>query len=156
MKFALTDTGCGLSWWKIEGERLINPVGGHTYAEFHQIIETCEAESWNQLDWNKTKLNAKDSSLRTGWLSPEGRFTPCSSRDHDDTAILLLQRSVGELEEEGWIRIVLGDWRNGQPEQLLTDLRTGNQTLKQVEWLRDHGYDPYQVDSLEDQILHPF
>lgn len=155
MKFALIDTGCGPYWWRIEEDRFYNQRGGHTYLKFHEIIETCEADSWEDLDWTKTSLKNQRKDLRTGWLSPEAEFTPCETRDHDDTAILLLKRSVGELEDEGWIRIVLGDWRNGEPEQLLCEHRTRKQTRKQIKWLRDHGYDEYQIGSLEDLIDDP-
>lgn len=156
MRFALIDTGCGPYWWKIEGDRFINQRGGHTYTEFHEIIESCEADSWSDLDWTKTILANKEPDLKTGWLSPEGEFFPCSPRDHDDTAIFLIKKSVGDCESEGWIRIVLGDWRNKEPEQLLYVHRTGKQTRKQVRWLRDHGYDEAQIDSLEDLILHTY
>lgn len=155
MKFALLETGSGPYWFRIENDRFVNQVGGMISSKLEDILECCEADSWEELNWNKTFLDARGENLRTGWLSPEAEFTPCRTRDHDDTAILLLKKSVGELEADGWIRIVLGDWRNGESEQLLCDHISRKQTRKQIKWLRDHGYDEYQIGGLEELIFNP-
>jgi hypothetical protein len=55
------------------------------------------------------KWNLKQSA---GWISPEGRFYPCKSWEHDSFAIDLAITIYGFnngtkcLEEKGWIRLM--------------------------------------------------
>jgi hypothetical protein len=67
------------------------------------VLDTQEAEDIHELDWTKTSLlNDKETS---GWLNRSGKFYGCNSQAHDLVADLVFNKSVQEMEDEGWVRI---------------------------------------------------
>jgi hypothetical protein len=93
------------TWWEKTGDKLINSVGGYHYynQSLDNILETVEAEDFEDLDWSKTYLN--DSTKVAGWLEPDGTFHGCGYEGHDSCAYYLLKKSVDALESSGVIRI---------------------------------------------------
>ena len=75
-------------------------------------LEVAQAEKINDLDWNDTLILSK--KLRTGWLSPEGRFYGCEPWCHRLQAELIHERTERELEEEGWVRITYTPTQSGE------------------------------------------
>lgn len=73
---------------------------------FYFDIQGCEitqAETKEELDWNDTII--LNNKLRTGWLSPEGRFYGCKEYQHGMQAKIIHNKDEFSLEKEGWIRI---------------------------------------------------
>jgi len=96
-----------------------------------EVIETVEAEDWDDLDWSY--LVRPDS--QSGWLSPSGRFTGCGYSEHDFVAAMVLKKEPSDMEQWGWVRIYgktggIDDWV--KPGGRLTD--------DQRNWLSREGY----------------
>lgn len=92
------------SWYEDDGDKWQNYMGGWcTKSDKDIVLETQEAEDIHELDWLKTSLiNDKEIS---GWLNRSGRFYGCNSQAHDLVADLVFNKSVQEMEDEGWVRI---------------------------------------------------
>lgn len=86
------------------GEVYYNINGGFQIKGDQDIIETTEAEDWNNLDFRKTCLYNPNGEGFSGWLDRSGRFFACGYMEHDDVIGLVFNKSVQEAEEEGWIR----------------------------------------------------
>jgi len=91
-------------WHEDDGDKWQNYMGGWCAKSDKDIVlETHEAEDIHELDWLKTSLiNNKETS---GWLNRSGRFYGCNSQAHDLVADLVFNKSVQEMEDEGWVRI---------------------------------------------------
>lgn len=61
-----------------------------------------------------------------GWLSPKGRFYPCTYMGHIDAADELGYEEV-EVEKLGWVKLSSGEWF--QPDKELTQ--------RQLDWMFD-------------------
>lgn len=95
----------GISWCEDIDGRLYNYSGGFTVeGRGVEVLESCIAHDWPELDWSKTTL--RNDNKAEGWLSPSGEFFGCSYMDHDKLARLYLKKETGDLEMEGWCRIV--------------------------------------------------
>ncbi len=68
-----------------------------------QNLEIVQAETKEELDWNDTII--LNNNLKTGWLSPDGKFYGCKEYQHGMQAVLIHKKDEFELEQEGWIRI---------------------------------------------------
>jgi len=92
------------SWYEDDGDKWQNYMGGWCPKSDNDIVlKTQEAEDIHELDWLKTSLiNDKGTS---GWLNRSGRFYGCNSQAHDLVADLVFNKSVKEMEYEGWVRI---------------------------------------------------
>lgn len=86
------------------------------------------------LDWTGSLYDRPDSEC--GWLSPEGVFYGCEYEDHDNTAYLVIKKSVRDLENEGWARI---DKKDGRFPYSFRGAY--NPTPVQAAWLVAHGHD---------------
>lgn len=67
------------------------------------ILERCEASSFEELDFNKTTL--VDASYDSGWISPLGDFIGCKPYDHDAVAWFIFHSRGSDLEKFGWVRL---------------------------------------------------
>jgi len=94
-KYPYNDEG-GLMWSNFAG-------GFMPFGEKDKIIETAEAEWFTDLDWTGTFLD--DDEDGAGWLSPEGKFYGCPSKQHDLHAHYILKQTVIDLTTKGWVRI---------------------------------------------------
>lgn len=118
-------------WWEDCGHRFENENGGGfpKLPMCYEIIETAEAECYEDLDHTKTGLLQPDS--KAGWLSPDGEFYGCFYASHDALAELVLKTAVCELEKTGWIRVA------GARAVLSCDRFP---TDAQRDWARDHEH----------------
>lgn len=117
------------SWYEDGGNKWITFSGGwNPKSDKNTVLETQEAKDIHELDWKKTSIYRPD--MRCGWLSREGTFYGCGSQDHDLIADLILNKSVGELEKEGWVRI----WID---EEWTCQTRLSQQ---QYDYLSNNGY----------------
>ena len=93
------------SWYEDNGtNRWTNFVGGWCpKSDRDVVLETREVEDIHELDWMKTSLI--DNRETGGWLDRSGKFYGCNSQSHDLVADLVFNKSVKELEDEGWVRI---------------------------------------------------
>jgi hypothetical protein len=93
-----------ISWFEDGGNKWINFNGGWSpKSNTNVILEEQIASDMRELDWKKTSLYKPNSD--SGWLDRNGKFTGCDSRMHDLIADLILNQSVAELENQGWVRI---------------------------------------------------
>lgn len=125
-------------WWKREGDRYIYRKGGYLYSKSdNEILETVEADSWDQLDWTKSSLVVSEEEAKAGWLERSGKFHGCVPKGHDRYAELILGRKVADLEKEGWCRIY------GPPYQYdsFVCLHRLGLSAEQRNWLSRRGYD---------------
>lgn len=92
------------SWYEDADGKWVNYMGGWCPKSDNDIVvETQEAEDIHDLNWLKTSLiNDKETS---GWLDRSGRFYGCNTQAHDLVADLVFNKSVKEMEDEGWVRI---------------------------------------------------
>ena len=96
------------SFVKINGIwREFNPetneiIGESGYVDISNL-EKVEVETMHDLDWNNTVILNK--ALRTGWLSPDGKFYGCEPWCHRIQAEIVHKKSERQLEEDGWVRI---------------------------------------------------
>lgn len=95
------------------------------------VYEVVEAESIEDLDWKKTGYYCPE--LDCGWLSPQGSWYGCDSRDHDIVAYLILNKEVGDLEKRGWCRVY------GFGDELQFTCRK-RLTAEQRNWLSMKGF----------------
>lgn len=95
----------GKHWGRREGQKLFNRAGGYCLVEEDdKILETVEAEDWEELDYTKTSLvdlNGKDA----GWLDRNGKFYGCDSKDHDEVVYYYFKSTLEEFERIGWVRV---------------------------------------------------
>lgn len=94
------------SWWEKSNNYLLSYYGLLIKKELideSRIIETTQANRFEDLDWFKTDLIKKDS--RFGWLLPNGQFIGCYFTQHDDIARLIFKKEVHEIEQLGYARI---------------------------------------------------
>lgn len=96
-------------WWEYDEKTpknnatLINIVGGYNSKNDITNCEIVEANDFDELDWNDTKVLSKN--YRSGWLDRNGKFYGCSYESHDLQAKLVHHSSRQELEKLGWIHI---------------------------------------------------
>jgi hypothetical protein len=99
----------GPAWMRLIDNKWTGQSGGGFYKgdgkEPEVIIETVEAESWEDLDYTKTSLVVGHEKRTSGWLDPKGKFYPCRTRDHDEYCYMIFKREIQELEDEGWARL---------------------------------------------------
>lgn len=99
------------SSWRTKGYRWdrdvwINSVGGMCPISKNDIIlEECEADSFDDLDWSHTYLN--DPTQKSGWIAPDGIFYGCESQDHIVCAQLVLRKDIDVLEKEGYVHLYI-------------------------------------------------
>lgn len=95
----------GNFWYLSDGDKWRNSAGGYMPKRDEDIIvETIEAESFDDLDWTKTNILKPESNI--GWLSRHGKFYGCGYMGHDTVAYYILKKDVLELENTGWVRIL--------------------------------------------------
>lgn len=88
-------------WWEIQGNKLVNRMGGwHDYSTAEDDI-IVEAESWDRLDWSC--LIKPDSPY--GWIDLDGVFYGCDYHDHDSLARLYFKSDERTLEMIGFVKI---------------------------------------------------
>lgn len=100
--------GQGPCWWYDRGDKYTHGPDsrtgfGKSDVRDIKIVDTAQARHYEDLDHTRTNLVAKDSPA--GWIAPGGQWHPCKSTDHDNYAWLILKKTVGELEDEGWVRV---------------------------------------------------
>lgn len=108
------------SWYAKGNGRWINYNGGWRPISAHdKVLRTQAAEDVHELDWMITDLI--DNDLTSGWLDREGKFLGCRSMAHDSVADLVFNKSIGEMEDAGFVRIYgPGEWactKHMSPEQ---------------------------------------
>lgn len=128
------------SWFEDDGNKWISFSGGWIpKSPKDTVLEEQFANNVHELDWKKTTIYKPDSDA--GWLGRDGTFVGCDSRQHDLVADLILNKSVQELEETGWVRIYnKNEWTlsPGQPQIRLTP--------EQKNYLSFHGYKVEDAD----------
>lgn len=68
------------------------------------VLEACDVDYIEDLDWLKTDLSKPQSNC--GWLSPIGVYHGCSSTDHYIYADLVLHYTQDELYNLGWAKVM--------------------------------------------------
>lgn len=101
MKFVKIDN----YWWELEGDLVVNCVGGFHSAKSYNFTEKdiVEVDDWSDLDWNGTSLCSDE--YKTGWLDRQGKLYGCDYMAHDRQAEFVHKQSTKELEKTGWIRV---------------------------------------------------
>ena len=133
--FVLVNNAHLTLWYKLKGKKLYDRYNGYILNSDIKILKTTRASSWSELDWSQTSLVISESEV--GWLDRSGHFYGCDPKHHDDYAEYILGKSVGELEQAGWVRIY------GPPKYYTTFVclyRLGP-SAEQRNWLLSHGYD---------------
>lgn len=101
-----------------------------------EILDTCVAEFIDDLDWSFL-CDRFDDDWTTGWLSPDGKFTPCSNWGHDGIAWLVLHyggyKDQSDMEEHGWVRL----WGAGQDPEFSSERRL---SVDQRNWMSRKGF----------------
>jgi len=109
------------------------------------ILQSVEANKFEDLDWHGTIIDATDGDPGTGWLSPDGVFYPCRYENHEDYARFILKQDRGDLDREGWVTVGHSPlsrftWKNAWSFSY-GELKVGKPlTLYQKEWLGSHGH----------------
>lgn len=95
----------GPFWYQIEDGDKVNLNGGFMPFDdkMDKILETVEAESWDDLDWMKTSLI--NDKYVSGWLDRHGKFYGCESMHHDFVMQMIFRMEVSDAEDKGWVRI---------------------------------------------------
>jgi len=91
-----------------------------------QNLEIVQAKTKEELDWNDTII--LDKTLRTGWLSPEGKFFGCKEYQHGMQAKIIHNKDEFQLEQEGWIRINYNFLDNGE-KKLVAGFASSDETI---------------------------
>lgn len=130
-------------WWQIDGDRLINPYGGHHSYNPSPDDEIIEANSWSDI----IRLTIRDDSQMTGWVSPDGEFYGCKYSDHSDLAEYYIGKTERELETLGWVKIYYSSLT--QKYSYACEDRLTN---KQREIIEDKGIKLRPADRWEDNI----
>ena len=114
MKFVKIDN----YWWRLEGSKLFNIVGGHQYASWHNIKDEdiVEVDDWEDLNWLGTDI--LNDKFKTGWINREGILFGCDNQCHLRQAELVHRKSEEDLELKGWIKVYKSsffrsDFKNG-------------------------------------------
>lgn len=124
------DNAVYITTWVEDGGRMWRfYTGGHfPKSTSDTVLETRQVSDLRELDWEKTSLLHPSSN--SGWLSREGRFYGCMTKDHDKVADLILHKEVGELEKTGWVRVYsASEWVCYQ-----------RLSAEQRNWLSAHGH----------------
>lgn len=129
--FVLIDDGCCNLWWELDGDTIINPYNYRYDIGNSCVIETVEAESWDDLDYEKTGLIVPDAKV--GWLAPDGTWYPCLGENHDLVAEQIIHKKVRDLEDVGYVRI-----RSSSPTDWL--FIGGRLTKEQYNFLESGGW----------------
>lgn len=85
------------------------------------ILDVCDVESEDALDWSVTTVYAElvenndREGLFTGWLSPSGELHRCKYHEHDSYAYYVLNKEVNVLERLGWARVMSSLGGDGEP-----------------------------------------
>lgn len=106
-------------WWELFNNRLYNSGGGwNTLLSTDVILETVNAKNWNELltkeniakttEYQTLLTDSTDSSLKIGWLAPDGTMHYCKYQNHISYVHIILNKDVPTLESQGWIHIVHG------------------------------------------------
>lgn len=105
-----------------------------------KILERVTVEDDEQLDWKKTSTyknlvnDSTDSSLKIGWLSPEGKMHYCEYQNHISFVHAVLEKDVPTIEKKGWMHIMEGDGRRYYSKNNGKRL-----TVAQAKWLQNEG-----------------
>lgn len=120
-------------WWLEDkgDEHWHNVAGGYCpRSESDKVLARVSGElDYDELDHKQTGLFHK-SGTNAGWLTPDGKFYPCSGEAHDQYARLILHTTVEKLEKEGYARVY-----SDRPEDWIC---IGGATDKQAVWLKKH------------------
>lgn len=128
-------------WWKIDGDRLVNRVGGwHPYKP-EEDEEIIECEGWNELEGKIDYSYLLKPNSRNGWLDRGGNYYGCNYSDHDILAQKVLKKSEIELENLGWVKI--GGYT--EEKEVYWDVRRHRLTEQQIKYLVDNYWDCKQI-----------
>jgi hypothetical protein len=112
-------------WLQDKGNKWVHSSNGCSWMpkeEKQKILETAEVEDIHELDWTKTSLI--DNKHNSGWIDRNGHFYGCTSQNHDIVADLVFNKTVEEMEKQGYVRVYGSDsWvcqRKLTPEQRIT------------------------------------
>ena len=104
-------------WWNLQGNnKLVNYGRGYTYLlSSDVIIETVELKSWHELwtpeniakttEYQTLVIDSTNKNLKIGWLSPDGKMHYCKYQNHILYVHIVLDKTVPEIETEGWVHI---------------------------------------------------
>lgn len=96
------------SWYERSRDRWVNFNGGwRSIVASDEVLDEVEADDVHDLDWRRTDM--VDEKSTAGWLDREGRYTGCDSQAHDMVADLVFNKSVQEMEDQGFVRIYGSD-----------------------------------------------
>lgn len=109
---------------RCEDIKLFNEGGDYNYLGDNDVVlevkQTTGNDDFWTLDVRKKTTNykelverSKDSSLKAGWLSPDGRMHYCQYNDHISYVHNVLDTTVPMIEAQGWLHIIKGS--DGNP-----------------------------------------
>lgn len=91
-------------WWQIEGDKLVNRVGGyHDYTPAEDDVIS-EVDSFDDLDYSYML----DVDSPYGWIDLDGTWYGCAYSEHSEVAKRVLHSNDLQLESEGWIKVYRG------------------------------------------------
>jgi len=113
-----------------------------------KILKKAKAEFFQDLDFSLTSTyknllkDSKDSTLKIGWLSPDGVMHYCKYQNHITYADMILDESVSNLEEKGWLHIIKdSDSKSGAMigyyKYRITQKQARYLTLAEIEFYED-------------------
>lgn len=99
-------------------------------------------------DWQRWNERVNDTTLKDGWVSPEGRWYRCGYFEHDKVAYDYLRKTTTQLEEAGWARVSHSDKRVVLRRSWRDE---GRLTREQLATLQANGVDmpEYLVETAE-------
>jgi len=98
----------GISWFIDGGDKWHNYAGGFCpKSNDDEVLQTAEADDIHDLDWTLTDMIS--GKWDSGWIDRSGRFYGCNSQMHDTVADLVFNKTVKELEDQGWVRVYSKD-----------------------------------------------
>jgi hypothetical protein len=139
---ANTDCPPSFEWWEQEGKKIYNQSGGYNFLiSSDEIVETVKAKDWDILftpeniakttTYKNLVKNSTNKELKCGWLEPNGKMHYCRYQDHITYVDLVLNSSVSEIEDKGWLHV----YRN---ENTVVFYANGHRiTMAQANTLRD-------------------
>ena len=88
-------------WWRIEGDKVVNMVGGWHHLCIDDKSVIVEANDWHDLDWSC--LIKPDSPY--GWVDIQGNFFGCDYMEHAFFAKYYFKLTERTLEDIGYVKI---------------------------------------------------
>ena len=115
----------------------LNHAGGRMPKHASQeVLETCEATCFQELDYTKTDI--RDDSSDAGWISPDGEWFGCGREAHNDFAYFYLKMGLADLRAGGWIHVYNAPGKSGMDWSVEND--RGGPTEQQRKTLTRMGY----------------